>query len=90
MLRFISSSRNSDLLATVASLSAASWLMRNETAIFLSVLGLPDPSRGPPLLLFSIIVHMLLSYYLYFHFPISDHQDARPSGSGFRPSIGQR
>ena len=48
MLRFISSSRNSDLLATVASLSAASWLIRNETAIFLSVLGLPDPSRGPP------------------------------------------
>jgi hypothetical protein len=48
MLRFISSSRNSDLFATVASLSAASRLMRTDSETFLSVLGLPDPSRGPP------------------------------------------
>ena len=48
MLRFINVSMNSDLFFTVASLSAASRLMRTDSETFLSVLGLPDPSRGPP------------------------------------------
>lgn len=62
MLRFIKSSKNSDLFATVASFSAASRLMRTDIAIFLSVSGLPDPSRRPPRFDGSLFIALLIIF----------------------------